>query len=239
MSVYIRKLTDDASISLAQKNDRLKTLAVVLKNLIDPNKGGASGDAGLKYRTLKLDNPKLRSRLFCSSPDGGCVVLELLTDASMVGMTRRESILVMDEPPSPTVADIVAMRILPAVRTAQLNAASELEAAKQPNGAASSQQTKRVKLAEHNNANNSGGGVKTSLFHPTEKLSEKQKARRLLEERKRLEKERDKAFRRETKARIAADKMVRKHDENWKPSVSAAADKTGTGLQTFRDRHGE
>jgi len=72
-----------------------------------------------------------------------------------------------------------------------------------------------------------------------EKLSEKQIARRELEKKKQLEKEMDKQHRLNTKAQIAADKLVRETDENWKPAVSAAADKTGTGIQTFRDRHGE
>eukprot|EP00536_Pseudo-nitzschia_multiseries_P011406 jgi/Psemu1/289663/fgenesh1_pg.386_\ len=174
IDTYLQKITDDTSISQAQKNDCLKTLGIVLKNLIDPAKGGASGDAGLKYRTLKLDNPKIRARLFCSSSQIEGCVRDLLTDASLVGMSETP--------------------------TAEGN---------------------RVTLQLE------------------QRLSEKQKARRLREEKERLEKEQDKLHRQKTRAQIRADKHVRLHDENWKPTVSAAADKSGTGLQTFRDRHGE
>merc|ERR1719491_1243086 len=94
----------------------------------------------------------------------------------------------------------------------------------------------KLLLAEHNSVSN------TKVTPPppiVEKLSEKQLARRELEKKKQLEKEMDKQHRLNTKAQLAADKLVRETDENWKPAVSAAADKTGTGIQTFRDRHGE
>ena len=72
-----------------------------------------------------------------------------------------------------------------------------------------------------------------------EKLSEKQKARRLLEQKQHQEKIDAKKAREITRAQIAADKRVRLEDENWTPSVASAAAKGGTKLQTFRDRHGE
>merc|ERR1712238_462465 len=93
----------------------------------------------------------------------------------------------------------------------------------------------KLLLAEHHGVSN----TKTPPPPVVEKLSEKQIARRELEQKKQLEKEMDKQHRLNTKAQIAADKLVRETDENWKPAVSAAADKTGTGIQTFRDRHGE
>ena len=74
---------------------------------------------------------------------------------------------------------------------------------------------------------------------PGEKLSLKQIARREAEIKKLKEKEQDKLHRKNTKAQIAEDKKTRETDENWKPKVSAAADKSGAGIQTFRDRHGE
>jgi len=215
----MKQITDDTSISLAQKNDCLKTLGVVLKNLIDGSKGGLSG-AGLKYRTLKLDNPKLRARLFCSS-----AVRELLLDPNLVGMVASEAALTMAEAPSQAIRDAIGLKVLPAVSTAQREITTKLET-----GSAS----KKAKLSEHN-----GPSRTATTTVPTEKLSEKQKARRMMEEKRLLEKEREKAFRKEMKAKIAADKLVRQKDENWRPSVSAAADKTGTGLLTFRDRHGE
>ena len=70
-------------------------------------------------------------------------------------------------------------------------------------------------------------------------LSEKQKARRLLEEKKRLQKEEDRLARKRTQAQLKMDKHVRQNDPNWKPTVSAAAAKTGNAMQTFRDKFGE
>eukprot|EP00532_Pseudo-nitzschia_australis_P007060 CAMPEP_0168174776 /NCGR_PEP_ID=MMETSP0139_2-20121125/6717_1 /TAXON_ID=44445 /ORGANISM="Pseudo-nitzschia australis, Strain 10249 10 AB" /LENGTH=267 /DNA_ID=CAMNT_0008093015 /DNA_START=237 /DNA_END=1040 /DNA_ORIENTATION=- len=248
---YLQQLTDDTSISLAQKNDCLKTLTVVLKNLIDPSKGGAKGEAGLKYRTLKLDNPKLRARLFCGS-DSSCV-RDLLKDPSLVGMATTTTTitiaavgsnnsnststgtLVMEEAPASSAVDIISMRVLPAIATAQ----SVLLAATQQQQQQQQQQHKKAKLTEHNTTSNTTSTSTSTSHAPPEKLSEKQKARLLLEEKKRLEKERDKLYRKQTRAQIKADKRVRLHDENWKPAVSAAADKSGTGLQSFRDRHGE
>lgn len=232
---YMKHITDDTSISLAQKNDCLKTLAVVLKNLIDSSKGGVAGETGLKYRTLKLDNAKLKARLFCTS--NNCVS-NLLQDRSLVGMTMATTgtSLTMVDAPSPTIRDVIGLKVLPAISTAQRDIATKMEKASGNGGSA----TKKAKLTEHNDNSQITVVVAAApLFVPSnEKLSEKQKARILMEEKERVEKEREKAYRKATRAKIAADKLVRQTDENWKPSVSAAADKTGTGLLSFRDRHG-
>jgi len=232
---------------------QLKTLAIVLKNLFDPSKGGADGDAGLKYRTLKLDNPKIKARLFCSSQT---TVRDLLTDASLVGMTiassstpssapgsEEDDLLVLQKAPSASAVDVLSLRVLPAVTTAQARIGSQLEAASGGTAAAAAaaNHSKKPRLGS-TRTNGEGTTTTTTTTTPSvpfEQLSEKQKARRLLEEKKRLEKEQDKLHRQTTRAQIRADKHVRLHDENWKPTVSAAADKSGTGLQTFRDRHGE
>ncbi len=214
-------------------NPQLKTLGVVLKNLVDPSKGGLAGDAGLKYRTLKLDNPKLKARLFCVES-----VCDLLLDDSLVGMVTNESTLVMTEAPSPAICDSIGLKVIPCVLAAQrqiANSQQHQHQHQQQQQPIQGTTTKKARLTEHNGRPTAC----TNTTIPKEKLSEKQKARLLMEKKARLEKEREKAFRRETKAKIAADKLVRQKDENWKPTVSAAADKTGTGLLTFRDRHGE
>lgn len=231
---YMKRITEDTSVSLTQKSDCLKTLGIVLKNLIDASKG-ASID-GSKYRTLKTDNPKLRSRLFCC--DG---VRSLLLDANLVGMVATECALTSTDVPSPELRDAIGLRVLPAVSTAQREIATRLErdGSNGSGGGGTSSTKKKAKLSEHDSNGRRSALVPSTAPVVVEKLSEKQKARRLLEEKRRLEKEREKAFRNETRAKIAADKLVRQKDENWKPSVSAAADKTGTGLLTFRDRHGE
>lgn len=70
-------------------------------------------------------------------------------------------------------------------------------------------------------------------------LSEKQKARLLMEQKEQKEAEEAKAARAKTKAMIKQDKYVRKHDKNWKSGVSAACMKSGEGISTFRDKYGE
>jgi len=70
-------------------------------------------------------------------------------------------------------------------------------------------------------------------------LSEKQKARKLKEEKEAMEKEASKLARKRTREQIKADKHVRENDPNWKPTVSAAAAKSGDSMSTFRDKFGE
>lgn len=73
----------------------------------------------------------------------------------------------------------------------------------------------------------------------TAQLSEKQKARILQQQKSDQEKMAAKESRKRTVAQIAADKHTREHDPDWKPTVSSAAAKTGTPMQTFRDKFGE
>jgi len=241
MHEYIQRLSNDTSISLSQKNDCLKTLTVVLKNLIDGNKGGIPGDDGLKYRTLKLDNPKVKARLFPSSSSSQ-VVMDFLMDSTHVGMKPKRrlkrdldiNLLVMETVPSPAMQEHIRGHVLPDLTTTQADINIKMMAADDEN---KSHKKAKLLLAEHNSVSNTK--VTPAALPPVEKLSEKQLARRELEKKKQLEKEQDKQHRLKTKAQLAADKLVRETDENWKPAVSAAADKTGTGIQTFRDRHGE
>jgi len=239
---YLQRLSDDTSISLTQKQDCLKTLVVVLKNIIDPKKGGLAvsseeedgNDEGLKYRTLKLENPKLKARLLCSSSD--TYVLDLLQDPNLVGMTNSSSsssILVMAAPPSPTIRDIIGLRVLPAIHTLQATMAQQITKAATTEGTANNHHKKAKLFATMTTTEN------YKQAPTAEKLTEKQQARRLMEHKLQHEKHQEKLYRQRTQAQIKADKLVRETDENWKPAVSAAADKTGTGLQSFRDRHGE
>ena len=70
-------------------------------------------------------------------------------------------------------------------------------------------------------------------------LTEKQKARRLTEQKEAADKEAARVARQRTVQQIEADKHVRTHDANWKPSVSAAAAKSGDSMTSFRDKFGE
>ncbi|OEU13188.1 hypothetical protein FRACYDRAFT_243099 [Fragilariopsis cylindrus CCMP1102] len=216
--------------------NKLKTLTVVLKNIIDPKKGGVAGEDGLKYRTLKLDNPKLKSRLFSSNE---FYVLDLLTSSDLVGMTRmtqqeNSNILIMNDVPTQSIQDSIGLRILPALTTTQIKIALEISTT--ANVSSSNKKTKFA-CTDHTSLNNTSSA--SSSMIPGEKLSLKQIARRELELKRQKEKQQDKLHRKNTKAQIAEDKKTRETDENWKPKVSAAADKSGAGIQTFRDRHGE
>ncbi|KAL7470783.1 hypothetical protein ACHAXS_011110 [Conticribra weissflogii] len=71
------------------------------------------------------------------------------------------------------------------------------------------------------------------------KISEKQKARLLLEKKRQQEAEEAKKARQRTSDLIRQDKYVRENDENWTSKQSAACVKSGTGINTFRDRYGE
>lgn len=70
-------------------------------------------------------------------------------------------------------------------------------------------------------------------------LSEKQKARILMEEKERKAREEAKTARKKTSALIKQDKYVRENDENWESKQSAACVKSGTSISTFRDKYGE
>jgi hypothetical protein len=79
----------------------------------------------------------------------------------------------------------------------------------------------------------------TASLSEGENLSEKQKARKLAEEKEAKQKLADRAARKRTVDQIKADKWTRQNDPDWKPSVSAAAEKSGDSMQIFRDKYGE
>merc|ERR1719461_2311933 len=74
---------------------------------------------------------------------------------------------------------------------------------------------------------------------PQAQLTEKQKARILIEEKERREREEARAHRKRNLALIKQDKYVRENDQNWKSGPSAACAKTGSSISTFRDKYGE
>jgi PUB domain len=73
----------------------------------------------------------------------------------------------------------------------------------------------------------------------TAPLTERQKVRQRAQEAADLEKREVANARKRTVALIQADQHVRANDPNWKPSVSAAAAKSGDAMTTFRDKFGE
>jgi hypothetical protein len=196
---YFDRLIEDGRLSLGQKTDAVKTLGVVLKNLVDPVK---SQDP--KYRKLKLGNVKLQAKLFHIP-----CMMELLT---YLGFEQKiedgENYLVIMS----TNDERYQMCFQQDIPTTQ---------------------TRLTALATNSNSNYN------CIAKIPEKLSEKQKARKLLEEKERQEKLKAKENRKRNLAMLKQDKLTRQSDPNWKPKVSAACAKAGTGISTFRDKYGE
>lgn len=70
-------------------------------------------------------------------------------------------------------------------------------------------------------------------------ISEKEKARQLLEKKREREVQEAREARRKTSNLIKQDKYVRENDDNWESKQSAACVKSGSGINTFRDKYGE
>lgn len=71
------------------------------------------------------------------------------------------------------------------------------------------------------------------------RMSEKQRARQLMEKKRQKEVEEAKEARKKTSKLIKQDKYVRENDENWTSKQSAACVKEGSAINTFRDKFGE
>jgi len=186
-------------------------MKLIIKNLADPVK---AQDA--KYRQLKLDNAKIQQKLV--------PVLSALEYLKAIGFLEasQENIQVLRvENP-----DVAVMK----ASLQEVTNALEMVA---PSAAVTSKPSIKKARMEVEEEKKSDDPL------PVERLSEKQKARRLMEEKERKEKEIARRERAKTSAQIKQDKWVRKNDPNWKPSVNAAAAKSGSGIETFRDRHGE
>eukprot|EP00529_Nitzschia_sp_RCC80_P032494 CAMPEP_0113455884 /NCGR_PEP_ID=MMETSP0014_2-20120614/8602_1 /TAXON_ID=2857 /ORGANISM="Nitzschia sp." /LENGTH=232 /DNA_ID=CAMNT_0000347321 /DNA_START=50 /DNA_END=748 /DNA_ORIENTATION=+ /assembly_acc=CAM_ASM_000159 len=219
MQQSMDSLMNDTSLSLEQKLDVVKTLSTVLRNL---EKKGTD----IKYRTLNLNNEKLQGRLFSFLGTESLLL-------NVVGFTKTDggNELVLKDAPSSFFLTRLSQEWLPVLLSTQSTLISM--------GDSNSTDASTAKKAKLTKSSSSLSSASTSSSTSTSMLSEKQKARRLLEEKKEKEKMEAKLAKERTRAQIAADKRVRMEDENWKPSVSAAAAKGGTQLQTFRDRHGE
>ena len=188
-------------------------MTAILKNLIDPTKGGGTGKTGLnKYRKFKSNNPKLQSRLFFNNTTNTsssttsssfnsmtASVLELLLDPNLIGLqripyendiTKKDIIkVVMEDPPSNFIQDTIGMRVLPALRTAQSVMALQLIA----ESAAASPAGTEPHWEESD-----------AFFIPTkDKLSDKKTASRLLESKELLERKQNKFDKIRTDSKVA------------------------------------
>ena len=186
-------------------------MKLIIKNLADPVK---LQDA--KYRQVKLSNPKIQENLvpFVSA-------LAYLKAIGFAEATQDDIQILRVEKP-----DVALME----ASLQEVTNALDMVAPNTSRSATSTIKKARVEEEE-----------KKSDDPPPreERLSEKQKARKLLEEKEKKEKEIARKERAKTRALIKQDKYVRENDPNWKSGVSAAMAKSGSGIETFRGRHGE
>lgn len=169
---------------------------------MDPTK-----HSDMKYRTLKLDNAKLQTKLWGIAD---WMVSELFVTTLGFTLQMQDSMLVLSDPPS----SFLIQSIYTPLQTSILAALTSLQQPPPP-------------------------PKKAKIEHPLEKLSEKQKARKLLEEKEQLARQQAKEDRKRQLALLQEDKQTRLTDPNWKPGLSAACAKSGTSISTFRDKYGE
>mmetsp|Transcript_10702 Transcript_10702/g.23699 ORF Transcript_10702/g.23699 Transcript_10702/m.23699 type:complete len:233 (-) Transcript_10702:187-885(-) len=213
-------LDSKATATTDQKIACLKTLRIVVKNLADPQK-----NADPKYRQLKLSNEKVKAKITpCPS------ALDYMK-ALGFGVTNEdgEEYLRIESSKAIPISDMEAS-------LAELNAAIEMlvpketsfsEEKKTPEGFVVRQQSSSLSAAS-SSASVTGRG-----------MTEKQKARLLMEKKREREAEEAKKARQKTSNLIKQDKFVRENDANWKSKQSAACVKSGNGINTFRDKFGE
>jgi PUB domain len=213
----------------------LKTLKVVLNNLIDPVK-----QDNPKYRTLNLSNPKLMETLWNGIPYLATewfqqtlgFVVEIKEGSA--DDTPTQFLVLPPSPPSSSSTSRLLQQSM--YQTLHTNLETALRLVDIDNNDTSAAAAVSVE-SSHKKAKRQQHDEEPPP--PLESLTEKQKARRLLEQAK----ARDQAKAKEERARQIAllqqDKHTRIHDPNWKPGLSAACAKSGTSISTFRDKYGE
>ncbi|KAL7507052.1 hypothetical protein ACHAWX_000686 [Stephanocyclus meneghinianus] len=206
---HLQNLILDDKSTPSQKLSCLKTLRILLKNLIDPIKGSDP-----KYRHIKL--AKVASRLDpCPSS------MEYLHAIGFeLAEEDGEDILRISQVSS---NDIQASLF-------ELNAAIEMVS---PNDNVEEKKSDLNRTSSTLSASSSAGSSTGG------RMSEKQKARLLIEKKRTEEMEEAKRARQKTRDQIRQDKYVRENDENWTSKQSAACVKSGSGISTFRDTYGE
>lgn len=190
----------------------------MVKNLADPQKNGDP-----KYRQLKLSNPKVKAKI---APCPSALEYMKALGFAVVTDDDGEEYLRIEHSKAISIPDMEAS-------LAELNNALEMlspretfqEEKKSPEGII-------MRQSPSLSAASGSGGA-------TGQLSEKQKARLLMEKKRQRENEEAKEARRKTSDLIKQDKYVRENDENWTSKQSAACVKSGSGINTFRDKFGE
>ncbi|KAL9183496.1 hypothetical protein ACHAXT_004352 [Thalassiosira profunda] len=214
-------LDSKAVASKEQKIAALKTLRIVVKNLADPQK-----NADPKYRQLKLSNEKVKAKIApCPSAIDYMKALGFAVVVEEDGDEVVEYLRLTKEVPVAHMQEALA----------ELNAAIDLLVPKETSFAEEKKTPEGIIIKQSSSlstASSSSGAA-------TGKMSEKQKARLLMEKKRQREADEAKEARRKTSDLIKQDKYVRENDENWTSKQSAACVKSGSGINTFRDKYGE
>lgn len=212
---------------------------MVVRNLADPTR---AQDA--KYRQLRLDNPKVESKLLpCPSAvsymkaigftevtdeDDGSKYLRITMDKEVNVSHMQASLVELTNALAMVDPDAAAAKSGPPSRKSSFGADSVGgEEKKTPEGIIIRRSDSAVSTAS------TGSGTATG------KMSEKQKARLLLEKKRQKEAEEAKEARKKVAKLIKQDKYVRENDENWTSKQSAACVKEGSAISSFRDKFGE
>jgi len=234
-----------------QKIACLKTLRIVVKNLADPSK-----NSDPKYRQLKLSNEKVKAKI---SPCPSAVDYMKAIGFVIVNEEDGEEYLRIE---SSTTINTSHMNS----SLCELNNAIDMlqpketfiEEKKTPEG---------IIIPQNSSLSTTAGAKASSSSNAatTGKMSEKQKARLLMEKKREREVQEAKAARKKTANLIkqgefkllilllfiscclilahlvplCVDKYVRENDPNWTSKQSAACVKSGSGINTFRDKFGE
>ena len=216
----------DVNVSSTTKLDVFQFIGIVIKNLVDkPHEP--------KYRQLRLNNTKIQRYTSHSSIMNylqQVIGFDRVVDTVAVGTGsdgEEPMLRIVDESrlPSPDILQ-EELRAIKAI-IQRMETTVGVASSTQPRVISNSSSTASL---ESDDNGTSGAAVK---------MSEKQKARLLMEEKMALQKLQDEQARKRTIQQIQNDKFVRQNDPNWKPSVSAAAAKSGDSMSTFRDKFGE
>lgn len=221
--MHLQHLILDSNTVASQKVACLKTLRIVVKNLANPQKS-----ADPKYRQLKLSNEKVKAKI-APCPSGVDYMKAL---GFVVLVEGGEEYLRIESSKTISIADMEAS-------LAELNNAIEMLVPRDP-------------YVEEKKTSDGGAVVgpdgiliqqssvsAVSSSAASSRMSEKQKARLLMDKKRQREIEEAKEARQRTSDLIKQDKFVRENDENWTSKQSAACVKSGSGINTFRDKYGE
>ena len=211
-------LDSKATATRDEKVAALKTLRVVVKNLADPQK-----NADPKYRQLKLSNEKVKAKL---SPCPSAIDYMKALGFSVVIEEDGEEYLRILSSKRISASDMEAS-------LAELNNAIEMLVPKESSFAEEKKTPEGIIIRQSSSVSTTTSGTTTG------RMTEKQKARMLMEKKREREAEEAREARRKTSSLIKQDKYVRENDDNWTSKQSAACVKSGSGINTFRDKYGE